>query len=76
MSGVVGRPPRCPLPVVHDAVRLHYVEGVSKKGIARMFNAQSIPTPSGGSRWTASHVYTLLGTTRATRLRDELLTVA
>lgn len=56
-----------------DVVRMH-VAGISKKRIAGILNERGTLTPSGRPRWTASHVWTLLGTTTARDMKDALLT--
>jgi Recombinase len=66
----VGRPSCCP-PVVLDLVVRLRLTGTHLADIADLMNEAGIPTPGGGQRWWASHVYRLLGTRAAQLVMDE-----
>jgi hypothetical protein len=66
-----GRPPDCPHERATYIVELHR-QGLNLARICEVLNRADIPTPSGGPRWTKSHVDRLLHTRYAQDIRNEL----
>ena len=66
----VGRPSCCP-PAVLDLVVQLRLSGIHLADIAAKMNQAGMPTPGGGHRWWASHVYRLLGTRAAQLVMEE-----
>lgn len=51
-----GRSPLCPPELARRILTLNNSQGLSRKKIADLLNAEGVPTPRGLGPWTKSHV--------------------
>jgi hypothetical protein len=51
---------------------LHFLEGMSYRRVADLLNAEDVPMPSGGLRWTKSAVVRVMYSTHGRAVGTEL----
>ncbi|MEU1527131.1 recombinase family protein [Nocardia rhamnosiphila] len=66
-----GRPQLCPPPVLLAVVSMHQA-GMGYPAISEVLNTRGIPTPAGKPRWNRTHVWRLVRTAGAGRVRAGL----